>query len=255
MLQWLLGGRKSILAKPVTQKELADLSQVLWQSSLLAVEQRHLLAKWMRVFISEKNWEGCNGLVLTDRMRQTVAASAGLMVLKYPGWFFDRSTTILLYPEPYVARTQIPVLETSFHGELGGYYYRAGETRYRGPVILNWSDVEAASSGHNHGEHLVVHEFSHQLNMINGPSADGLPPLPQGVSESVWMQAMKAEYEAAREMVAHGHRTLINDYGLSAQSEFFSVASELYFQRQAMLAQYHPKVYELLKQFYQIDLP
>jgi Mlc titration factor MtfA (ptsG expression regulator) len=90
--------------------------------------------------------------------------------------------------------------------------------------------------------------------MINGPGADGLPPLPSQIDEHVWRTSMHREYEAARTMVAEGYNILMDDYGLTEESEFFAVASELYFQRPRELADYHPNVFELLKQFYEIDL-
>ncbi len=55
-------------------------------------------------------------------------------------------------------------------------------------------------------------------------------------------------------MVSQGYPILINDYGLTQESEFFAVASELYFQRPEELAEYHPNVYKLLKQFYVTDM-
>lgn len=43
-------------------------------------------------------------------------------------------------------------------------------------------------------------------------------------------------------------------YGLTEEGEFFAVASELCFQLPNELAEYHPNVFELLRQFYLIDL-
>jgi Mlc titration factor MtfA (ptsG expression regulator) len=144
---------------------------------------------------------------------------------------------------------------------LGGYTVgiegesvRAGETGYRKPVILNWNDVQLGARDSNDGHNLVVHEFAHQLDLINGPSADGLPPLPKDVDENQWWQSMKDELLTARTIVADGYRVFIGDYGLSEPSEFFAVSSELYFQQPHLLAEYHPNVYELLMRFYQIDL-
>ena len=65
---------------------------------------------------------------------------------------------------------------------------------------------------------------------------------------------LQAEYELAREMVSQGHRILMDDYGLSHESEFFAVASELYFQMPETLAEYHPNVYVLLRDFYVTEL-
>lgn len=252
MLDWLFGTRRKLFRKDVSQEEQSQLQSSLWQARFLSSQKRDQLTRWSRVFIAEKNWEGCSGLHVTKPMQWSIASAAGLMVLEYPDWYFDKTATVLVYPTPYRAK-----VEPNFGGAmppiLGGEYSRAGETIYRGPVVLNWNDVSAASQGFNHGNHLVIHEFAHQLDMINGPSADGLPPLPGQVDEGNWIKLLRAEYQAAREMVSDGHRILMDDYGLTQESEFFAVASELYFQVPQELAEYHPNVYRLLKQFYVTD--
>lgn len=242
--------RKKLVEQAVSSQEFECLRHSVWQAARLSLDDQSQLARWTRVFISEKHWEGCDGLKLTDEMKQAVASAAGLMVLRYPDWYFDHTTSIVMHRRPYIAKVNPKYQNTG----MGGEYARAGETIYRGPVVLNWQDIVRASKHHHHGHHLVIHEFAHQLDMINGPRADGLPPLPNEVNEQAWRDAMHAEYEAARSMIAEGHQILMDDYGLTEEGEFFAVASELYFQTPNELAQYHPNVFELLKQFYKIDL-
>jgi MtfA peptidase len=242
--------RKQALAEVVTSAEMEELESVLWQTRLLTQEQNEYLARWIRVFVAEKHWEGCNGLRLTPAIKKSVAAFAGLMVLAYPGWYFDRTETILVYPRPYVAKES----KSFGSGGLVGDQARAGETTYRGPVIVNWNDIRRAQLRPDAGHNIVIHEFAHQLDFINGPAADGLPPLPHTVDERAWMNDFTAQHRAAEEIVASGEQVLIDDYGLTSLSEFFAVSSELYFQTPEELFYYHPGVFDLLKAFYQIDL-
>lgn len=254
MLEWFFGQRKRLLKKEIGQDELHNLDRCLWQASFLSKAQREQIIRWSRVFIAEKSWEGCNGLEITEFIQWHVASAAGLMVLAYPNWYFDKTATILVHPQVYKARVAPRLSGNTIGTEIAGEFYRAGETIYRGPVVLNWHDIQSSASGPNDGNQLVIHEFSHQLDMINGPSADGLPPLPGNIDEASWLKAMKAEYRAAQDLVSRGYPILINDYGLTQESEFFAVASEFYFQRPAELAEYHPNVYVLLKQFYVTDM-
>lgn len=246
--------KRKLLRREVSNEERNLLDSSLWQARYLSRDQRERLIRWIRVFIYQKNWEGCNGLQITEPMQWTVAAAAGLMMLKYPEWYYNKSKSILIYPEAYVAQVQ-----TSFGNSadviLGGEYYRAGETIYRGPIVLNWRDLDEARKSANGGHHLAIHEFAHQIDMINGPIVDGLPPLPQGVHESSWIASFRAEFQEARKMVEQGFRIRMDDYGLTQESEFFAVASELYFQVPAELAEFHPNLFQLLKQFYMLELP
>ena len=253
MLEWLFGQRKGLLKKEVSTEEFQWLDSAIWQAQHFTRQQREQWIRWCRVFISEKSWEGCEGLVVSDLMKWRISAAAGMMVLGYPDWYFDRTATILIYPRPYTARVEPPIFSSTFNATLGGEFRRAGETIYRGPVVLNWQDIQSAAADANQGHHLIVHEFSHQLDLINGPAADGLPPLPDGIDEDRWRKAMRAEYEVARDRISQGHRILMDDYGLTHESEFFAVASELYFQGPNALQEFHPNVYGLLKQFYLID--
>lgn len=254
MLEWLFGKRKSLLKQEPSREELKRLRRLLWQAELMDSDQLDQLIRWTRVFVAEKHWEGCEGLVVNEDMKWMIASMAGMMVLSYPDWYFDRTATILIYPSTYIARMEPQFFTNTYNASLGGELHVAGQTIYRGPVVLNWADIRDASEGPNGGHHLVVHEFSHQLDMINGPSADGLPPLPASVDEDAWRIRFKNEYEAAREMVAQGHKILMGDYGLSEESEFFAVASELYFQMPDELAEYHPNVFLLLRDFYVTEL-
>ena len=254
MFEWLFGRRKRLLEKEVSRDELERLDHSLWQASVLTPQHREQLVRWSRVFIAEKTWEGCNGLAITDEIQLSVAAMAGMLVLAYPDWYFDRTATILIHPTPYRVRVEPQILSSTFNPTLGGEFHRAGETIYRGPVVLNWQDIQFAKEDSNHGHQLVVHEFAHQLDMINGPAADGLPPLPNNIDEDAWRNAMHNEFKTAREMVAQGYPIRIDDYGLTQESEFFAVASELYFQVPHELAEFHPNVYTLLNQFYVVEL-
>ena len=255
MLDWLFGNRKKLQSQRITVIEEQQLDSSIWQARFLSASARHALIRWIRVFIAEKKWEGCNGLQVDVAMQWAVAASAGLMVTAYPDWFFGKTSSILIYPTPYIAKAG-PQYSSLSEGipSVMGEFARAGETIYRGPVIVNWQDLQYAKESANSGNHLAIHEFAHQLDLINSPFADGLPPLPANIDEKRWKAGMQREFQASRSMVADGYRVFINDYGLTKESEFFAVASELYFQAPRVLAEHHPNVFELLRQFYQQDL-
>jgi Mlc titration factor MtfA (ptsG expression regulator) len=255
VFHWLFGGRRRIVQAPVTKEERLLLRRSLWQAEYLPNELQEKLVRWCRVFVREKNWEGCNGLSMTPEIQWSISAAAGLMVLSYEDWYFDRTQTVLVYPAPYVAKEdgRSSLLNTNIPAIMGEFP-RAGQTIYRGPVVVNWQDVLYDRQAGNGGEHLVIHEFAHQLDLINSPFADGLPPLLEEIDEQQWRREMKGEISEARRLVEQGYQVLMDDYGLTSESEFFAVASEYYFQISHELAKCHPRLFELLKQFYQIDL-
>ncbi|CAH1385793.1 hypothetical protein NTGM5_160014 [Candidatus Nitrotoga sp. M5] len=52
----------------------------------------------------------------------------------------------------------------------------SGEAWLRGSVILSWDDVERDIYHPQPGHNVVLHEFAHKLDGLNGV-ANGLPPL------------------------------------------------------------------------------
>jgi MtfA peptidase len=47
--------------------------------------------------------------------------------------------------------------------------------------------------------------------------------------------------------------TVLDDYGATNPAEFFAVATECFFENPHQLQQYHPQLYNELKEFYQQD--
>ncbi len=243
--------RRKLLNTPIEREEREAAARTVWQFKFLESGFQDNLIRWCRIFQNEKYFEGCNGFVITDAVKWSIAMSAALCVPPAAEWYFDKTETILVYPEAYVAEVK-PGIHSQF--EIAGEFARSGQTIYRGPVILNWNEVQEACQSHNHGHHLAIHEFAHQMDMINGPMADGIPPLSEDVDFVKWVQSMKVELQHARQMREDGYRIYINDYGLTSAQEFFAVGSEYFFQTPNRLAEYHPGVFQRLKEFYRVDL-
>ena len=93
----------------------------------------------IKMMVAEKNWEGCEGLQLTDEMKVTISAQAGLMLLGVPNFYFDNVKTILVYPKAFRRQTA--------NGFVMDQTHRAGEAWQGGPIVLSWKDT--LSGGRN----------------------------------------------------------------------------------------------------------
>jgi len=236
--------RRKLLAQPFPQEWLSFLEDVPHYQHLSAPEQARLRDD-LRIFIAEKNWEGCRGLKVTDRMKVTIAAQACLLVLAIPNNHFAEVCSILIYPRAY----QVP----GGHYLGGGFTLERpdpvlGNTQYRGPVLLSWADVRDVRGGHN----LVLHEFAHQLDFLNG-WIDGTPPLGSKEQYEQWREVMTAEFERLRKESAEGQPTLLDPYGATNEAEFFAVATECFFEQPVEMARRHARLYELLRDYYHQD--
>lgn len=219
--------------------------------SHLTIEQQQRLRRLVQIFVAEKNWEGCGGLILTDEIRVTIAAQACLLVVGMPqDLLFDHVLSVLVYPTAYVA----PGTHISRAGLiLEGGQPRLGEAWWQGPVILSWADAIAGARMESPGHNLVLHEFAHQLDMMNGRIPDGTPPMQTREQLERWVAVLSPEYESLVEKCRRGHHGFIDCYGATNPAEFFAVITETFFERPHALRVHHAQAYDVLREFYCLD--
>ena len=244
----------------------------LWRDTLahypflarLPADEATRLRRLAEHFIDRKQFTGAHGLEVTDAMAVAVAAQACLPLLHWGkpaqalGWYGD-FVTIVVHSGAVVARRRT----TDEAGVVHHYdEHLVGEAMERGPVMLSWSDVDAAGQSAAHGTNVVVHEFAHKLDMQSG-TADGCPPLPAGfmgtrttrAAHALWWQAWQPAYDNFREQVLIAQRfggmpPWLDSYGATAPAEFFAVACEAYFVNRNRFAQEFPVLLGLLDGFF-----
>ncbi len=207
------------------------------------------LKKHIQVFLDEKAFIGCDGLVVSDEMRVSIAAQACLLILNRRTDYFAELRQILVYPAAFV----VP------HAQVapGGVVQQrrrvlSGESWQQGQVILSWQDTQAGAANAQDGQNVVIHEFAHQLDQAHG-GANGAPRLDSRRGQARWARVMSAEFSALQRRVQQGEASLISDYGASSPAEFFAVASEVFFERPQDLADQHPAIYREFSAYYRVD--
>lgn len=213
--------------------------------------RRELLAR-VSAFIGETTWEGCGGLELTEEVQVTIAAQACLLTLGRDEDLYTDVDTILVYPSTLVRPPRPLGLFEQPRAPIGHGQTVIGEAMLRGPVVLAWDAVVAGGRGHVPGN-VVLHEFAHKLDMATG-HVDGTPPLPTRAARARWAEVCTHVYAEHRYRVDAGWPTAMDAYGATNEAEFFAVATETYFTRPLALAWEHPALYEVLADFYRLDL-
>lgn len=200
-------------------------------------------------FLRAKSIEAAAGLQIDETMRCWIAVQACVPVLNlgldyYTGWH-----SVVLYPGGFEA-------EYEYVDEAGvvheGSRELSGEAWYQGPVILSWEDVEDGARGVDPAGNVVIHEFAHKLDLLNGDT-NGMPPLHRHMDRREWTWAFTAAYENFDDRIATGQPLPMDAYAAHSPGEFFAVASEAFFVEPGPLAEAYPKVYSLLAAFYRQD--
>lgn len=246
--------RRRLLAQPFPAGWLRHLQANLPCYAQLTPDEQRRLQGLVQVFIAERNWEGCGGLVLTDEMRVTIAGAACVLLLGLARHdYFARVLSVLVYPGGFVAPVREPLSDQPF----GDVYLhdeedRLGEASPDGAVVLAWDEVQWESRHPGSGHNLVWHEFAHQLDMQNR-AADGVPPLGEPALAARWQEVMSREYRRLASAERRRRRTLLDPYGAQDEAEFFAVVTECFFDRPSALAAEHPELYDVLRAYYGQD--
>lgn len=210
-----------------------------------AVQMAHLreLTTW---FLHSKSINGVQDLDVTLSMRVAVAAQACLLILNLDLDYFDNWVEVILYPGAVrVNHEQMDAIGL-VHNEAS---VLTGESWLRGPVILSWDDVERDTYHSQVGHNVVLHEFAHKLDGLNGVM-NGMPPLRRGMSRKGWAEDLSVAYDALCLQVAAGESTFVNPYAATSPAEFFAVLSEYFFTAPDILKNCCPSVYKQLTLFY-----
>ena len=233
----------------------ASLDEPLWQkitrhfsfTRAMAPEELERLRRWVILFLHDKKLQAAGGLKLNDRMRLSIAAQACVLILNldldyYRGWL-----EVIVYPDEFIPKYE-------YTDEAGVVHEMrepsSGESWPRGPVILSWADV--VWTGDAEGYNVVIHEFAHKLDMLEGVS-DGCPPLHRGMSRRIWAETFTEAYEDFCDRVDSGEDTIIDPYAAENHAEFFAVMSESFFELPVTVREEYPAVYDQLRQFYRQD--
>ena len=210
-------------------------------------EQLHYL---MKVFISEKNFEGCGGLSMTTEIKVTIAAQACILMLNRKPSFYPNLDSILVYPSSYFAQ-DIETLSYGSYVVTGSY--RMGESWKHGIVVLAWDHVKKGALEMDDGHNVTFHEFAHQLDEEDNRHADGVPLLKRPSSYVTWARVFCKEFSKLQRDLIRNTEKVIDEYGAVDHAEFFAVVTESFFEKAKLMKQKHPALYKILKEYYRLD--
>jgi Mlc titration factor MtfA (ptsG expression regulator) len=210
----------------------------------LDASERTRLREAASLFIHDKTFSAAGGTDVDDATQRVIALQACLLTLNlgedsYRGW-----SEIILYPDEFMRDLE--------EIDEAGVVHRsrdilAGESWHGGPLVLSIADVE--TSGQADGVNVVLHEFAHKLDMLNG-DANGYPPLHRGMDAASWARDFSAAYEDLCARVDAGEDTAIDPYATANPAEFFAVLTEVFFETPRLLDAEYQAIYRHLQRFY-----
>lgn len=248
--RWQLARERRVLLRraipePLWRSTLARYPFLRRTNSADARELRRLAT----LFLDRKEFSGAHGLVVTDAMAVAVAAQACLPILHLGLELYDGFVGIVMHRGEVVAPRQL----TDESGVVHEYdEVLAGEAMQGGPMMLSWRDVRSARRLAGVGYNVVIHEFVHIIDLVDG-AADGVPPIADRASRVRWRTTIEREYEAFCRRVDAEDDTALDPYGAEAVDEFFAVAAEAFFVNPQAMGREHPQLYENFVAYFRQD--
>jgi Mlc titration factor MtfA (ptsG expression regulator) len=216
----------------------------------LNADERARLKQLVILFLAEKPINGAGNLHIDNGARPAIAIQACMLILNLDLDWYKTLTEVIVYPGEFVARHQevdeagvVHTVEASMSGESWAH----------GTVVLSWADAQQTGKAKSRrGYNVVIHEFAHQIDMLNG-DANGFPPLHKDMSREQWAKAFSAAYEHFCKRVDDWEDTAIDEYAAENPGEFFAVMSEAFFETPLAVRDEYPDVYAQLARFYRQD--
>jgi Mlc titration factor MtfA (ptsG expression regulator) len=215
-------------------------------SLLDPTERERLLADtdWL---LSRKHWEAAGGFELDDTIRVVVAAQAALLILGLSRDHYRLVSSVIVYPSAVLASGVRPgPVRGTLTDEPIAIHGLAQDQR--GPVLIAWDEARASARDPERGHNVVIHEFAHKIDMLDG-FVDGTPPIARDAMKP-WVTVCTEVFEDLR---AGSARPPLRDYGATNTAEFFAVATEAFFDSAVQLSANEPQLYEVLSQFFRQD--
>lgn len=229
-------------------KEYEKILQSIPLYKQLDEDEKKQIAKSVMLFVNMKEFIGVS-LELTDEIKVIVAFHACLLLLHSKvSECYENLATIIIYPNTVIAEH----INNSNGVYTQGTFLLEGQSS-GDTVVLAWDDAKK-DAYHIHNDNVIIHEFAHELDFLEG-YPDGTPPMPYSKYHE-WAKVLSSNFNTLQKITLKnrdwGKYKLIGAYAATNEAEFFAVVSERYFENPEGLKKHFPALYEELEEFYNI---
>ena len=229
--------KEELLKLQLTDEQRKILSDCSALYNRLPSDLKTKLEGLMHVFLHEVDFEVDGFSEVTEEMRICVAAEACVLILNrgYDSYSQLRRVTI---SKDTLKRDG---------KEWGGW---AG----RHEVTMHWDGCLQGMHWGADNCNTILHEFAHVLDQADDSEAQSIPvSVDSLVDRKKWEEVIAREYPKIKAAYKEGKAHTIDEYALASNAEFFSCATESFFERPKELKEYHPEIYDILEDYYGLD--
>ena len=234
--------RREILARSFPAEWEAVLQRDVAFFRALLPEEQVRFRRELLVFLSEKRVTGIRTNIDTKTL-VLVGASAVIPIFGFPNWEWDQIDEVLVYPSRFNQDFQ-------FQGGDGrNVLGMVGTGALNRIMILAKPDLVQGFKNAGDKRNVGLHEFAHLVDKSDG-AIDGIPAVSL-TREAVgpWVNLVRRKMQE----IAAGDSDL-NRYALTNEAEFFSVATEYFFERPGIMERKHPELFAMMEKVFRQDM-
>lgn len=234
--------RKKMLAEPFPVEWETVLQRDVVFFRALPEKEKVRFRNEMKIFLGEKMITGIRTTIDTQT-KVLVGASAVIPIFGFPTWEWDQINEVLVYPSRFGE-------DFSMDGKGGqNILGMVGTGAMNRIMILVKPDLIQGFKNAEDKRNVGVHEFAHLVDKSDGV-IDGLPAV--GLDRDAigpWIELVRRKMQEIRD-----NDSDINRYALTNEAEFFSVASEYFFERPGLMQRKHTELFAMLQKVFRQDL-
>lgn len=179
---------------------------------------------------------------VTYEDRLLVASSAVITLFGFNGWEYTYLDEVILYPSAFDRNF-------NFHTPQELIIGMVGSGPMEGKMILSQPALHQGFDNNSDKQNVGLHEFIHLYDKEDG-AIDGLPlAFMDNWVLDTWIDLVRKKMDDI-----HAGESDIRDYGGLNTKEFFTVASEYFFERPHLLKKNHPELYDMLSDVFNQDM-
>ncbi|SEE64390.1 hypothetical protein SAMN04487765_3554 [Tenacibaculum sp. MAR_2010_89] len=207
----------------------------------LSNNEKKIFQYKIQEFLLNCNVIGVN-TVVNDVDKVLIASSAIIPIFNFPEWKYPNISEVILYPTIFNENFQTKGPNRNILGMVGNGYLE-------GKMILSKPALHLGFQNESDKKNTAIHEFIHLIDKLDG-TIDGIPKVLLEKQYIIpWIDLMNKKMGEIYTKTSD-----INPYGGTNRAEFFSVASEYFFERPKLLAKKHPQLYYLLEKIFKQDM-
>jgi Mlc titration factor MtfA (ptsG expression regulator) len=222
----------------MTQEQRAFLQSTVNFYQSLSNDDKQRFEHRCMAFINVTEVVGHN-LEVSEFDEILVAASSVILAWGFDKWHFVKVDSVYLVPGSFNESSEFRRGDSNITGLVGTHHLK-------GKMILSQPALHQGFTNDMDKHNVAIHEFAHLIDMADG-EIDGLPRQLSNHSYALpWLDLVAKKIQQI-----NNKKSDIRDYGATNNAEFFSVATEYFFERPKMLQRKHPELYTALENFYQ----